>query len=70
MTVWINFIDTVAKQTGNLTIDSADIEKLARLELNGRQIKNAVSCAVSLAREEKKPLSVDHIEMILSVTNL
>ncbi|KAF5879131.1 putative aaa family atpase protein [Botrytis fragariae] len=68
--VWTNFIDTVSKQTGTPSLDSADIEKLARLELNGRQIKNAVSCAVSLAREEKEPLSVNHIEMILSITNL
>ncbi|KAF7954840.1 uncharacterized protein EAE97_000099 [Botrytis byssoidea] len=70
VTVWTNFIDTISKQTGTPSLDSADIEKLARLELNGRQIKNAVSCAVSLAREEKEPLSVNHIEMILSITNL
>lgn len=68
--VWTNFIDTISKQTGTPSLNSADIEKLARLELNGRQIKNAVSCAVSLAREEKEPLSVNHIEMILSITNL
>ncbi|KAF7958090.1 hypothetical protein EAE96_003657 [Botrytis aclada] len=65
--VWANFINTISKKIGTLTIDPADIKKLARLELNGRQIKNAVSCAISLAREEKKPLSVNHIEMILSI---
>ncbi|TGO49973.1 hypothetical protein BCON_0195g00310 [Botryotinia convoluta] len=68
--VWTNFIDTVSKKTENPSLDSDDIEKLARLELNGRQIKNAISCAVSLAREEKEPLSVNHIEIILSITNL
>lgn len=68
--VWTNFIDTISKQTGNPSLSPADIQKLAKLELNGRQIKNAVSCAVSLAREEKEPLSVNHIEMILSITNL
>ncbi|ESZ91435.1 AAA family ATPase [Sclerotinia borealis F-4128] len=70
LTVWTNFIDTVAKKTGNATIDSVDIEKFAKHELNGRQIKNAVSCAVSLAREENMPLSVNHIDMILSISDL
>ncbi|TGO74247.1 hypothetical protein BELL_0297g00120 [Botrytis elliptica] len=70
VSVWTNFINTISKQNGTLTIDPADIKKLARRELNGRQIKNAVSCAVSLAREGKEPLSVNHIEMILSITNL
>ncbi|KAF7907081.1 uncharacterized protein EAF01_004668 [Botrytis porri] len=32
--VWTNFIGTVSKQTGTSSIDSTDIEKLARLELN------------------------------------
>ncbi|KAF7927709.1 uncharacterized protein EAE98_006091 [Botrytis deweyae] len=70
VSVWTNFINTISKQNGTLTIDPADIKKLARLELNGRQIKNAISCAVSLAREGKESLSVNHIEMILSITNL
>lgn len=38
ITVWSNFIETVAKKTGDAVLSTADIEKLARLELNGRQV--------------------------------
>ncbi|KAM3069554.1 hypothetical protein ACMFMG_005657 [Clarireedia jacksonii] len=69
-TVWGNFIETVGKQTGNVVISPDDVAKLAKLDLNGRQIKNAVSCAVSISREENKPLTLEHIEMILGIINL
>ncbi|PQE29410.1 AAA family ATPase protein [Rutstroemia sp. NJR-2017a WRK4] len=81
--VWSNFIDTVAKQNGKAVISPDDISKLAKYDLNGRQvrdlisfvysavaIKNAVSCAVSISREENEPLTLEHIEMILGIINL
>ena len=36
-------------------------------DLNGRQIKNAVSCAISLARDQEKPLTVEDIEHLLDI---
>lgn len=39
--VWSNFIDTVAKQSGNAVLSLDDIAKLAKLDLNGRQVRVA-----------------------------
>jgi hypothetical protein len=37
------------------------------LKLNGRQIKNAMACAISVAVEEKTSLSMDGIRTILDM---
>ena len=65
--VWTNFIGTAAEVTGHCTIDKEGIARLAERKLNGRQIKNAVSCATSLAREQGEPLTVESIESLLDV---
>jgi len=70
ITVWQNFLDNVAKTSESTTVTKAEIQKLAKEPLNGRQIKNAVSCAVSISREEGKAVSLEHIERILRIINL
>lgn len=54
------------------TIEVADISDselglLARNELNGREIKNAVCSAQDLAVSKKEPLSMQHILHVLGV---
>jgi hypothetical protein len=41
--VWSNFIDTVAKQNGKAIISPEDISKLAKYDLNGRQVRDLLS---------------------------
>lgn len=62
-----NFISTAANVTGHSSVDKEGIARLAKRELNGRQIKNAISCATSLARERGVPLTVEGIEHLLDV---
>ncbi|KAK0441848.1 P-loop containing nucleoside triphosphate hydrolase protein [Armillaria borealis] len=48
-------------------ISDFDLDRLARLELNGRQIKNIVGSAQSIALQYNAPLSVEHVDMVLEV---
>ncbi|KAF2731968.1 AAA family ATPase [Polyplosphaeria fusca] len=65
--VWTNFLNSVAKSSEVAEFGEKDIDKLARHMLNGRQIKNIVSCAVSLAREQKTTVTVSQIEILLKI---
>ncbi|MCJ1223699.1 hypothetical protein MMC12_000342, partial [Toensbergia leucococca] len=67
--VWKMFLDKVkAKEGVEIVIfKEADYDKLARHNLNGRQIKNAVRTAQALAVNEKNPLSMEHIAKVLEV---
>ncbi|KAH7406173.1 P-loop containing nucleoside triphosphate hydrolase protein [Phaeosphaeria sp. MPI-PUGE-AT-0046c] len=65
--IWKNCLDNVPSAMSKSEIKEADLKKLASLKLNGRQIKNAVSCAVSIAVEEKTPLTLEGIQTILDM---
>jgi hypothetical protein len=45
-----------------------DLSKLARHELNGRQIKNVLQLAVALSRQEKIPLQQHHLDTTIEIT--
>ena len=62
--VWKTFVQ-MGEQESRL-IDS-DLETLAKIEVNGRQIKNIVKTARLLSKQEKAPLAMEHVEMVLSV---
>ena len=47
--------------------EDVDYDRLARRNLNGRQIKNAVRTAQALALDEKKPLNIEQIVKVLDV---
>ena len=49
------------------SIGEEGISRLAKRALNGRQIKNAVACATSLARDQGESLTVEGIELLLDV---
>jgi len=67
--VWKTFLEKVKAIDGVETenFDNDDYERLARRNLNGRQIKNAVRTAQALALNENKPLSMEHIIKVLDV---
>nr|XP_001394382.2 hypothetical protein ANI_1_1882094 [Aspergillus niger CBS 513.88] len=67
MEVWKNFLTNVAKSSELAGFTSDDFVALSRHSLNGRQIKNIVSCAVSLAREMQKNVTVKDIESLIEV---
>ncbi|TVY25298.1 26S proteasome regulatory subunit 4-like protein [Lachnellula hyalina] len=48
-------------------MNDKDLERLAKNEMNGRQIKNVVKTARLLAKQKNIPLAVEHIEMVLKV---
>ncbi|KAL8672848.1 MAG: hypothetical protein Q9168_002724 [Polycauliona sp. 1 TL-2023] len=67
--VWKMFLNKVAEKDGVETavFKEADFDKLARHNMNGRQIKNAVRTAQALAVNEKKALDMGHIAKVLEV---
>ncbi|KAI9807435.1 MAG: hypothetical protein M1833_000180 [Piccolia ochrophora] len=69
ISVWKMFLGRVKDKEGvkTATFKDNDLEILARNNLNGRQIKNAVRTAVALAVNEDKTLSMEHIKRVLQV---
>ncbi|CAN9180217.1 unnamed protein product [Alternaria sp. RS040] len=64
-TVWKNFLDSSSQEH---TIDKAQLAELARMDLNGRQIKNILKIARLLASRKEEKLSRDHITVTMDVT--
>ncbi|KAI8945343.1 P-loop containing nucleoside triphosphate hydrolase protein [Xylaria longipes] len=50
-------------------VQQAELERLSRIKLNGRQIKNVVKTARLLASREQKALALEHLEVVLRVKN-
>ncbi|KAI3392402.1 hypothetical protein diail_5729 [Diaporthe ilicicola] len=62
--IWRNFI-SAAKQKPEIT--DQDVQDLAKLELNGRQIKNVLKTAQLLAKRKKSVLKRSFIDTVLSI---
>lgn len=62
--IWTNFIDMSKSQT---QLSKADFETLAKLGMNGREIKNVVKTARLISKQAESPLTMEHIEMVLKV---
>ena len=63
------FIEKV-RSFGKMEVDTfteAELDSLARKELNGREIKNVVSSAQDLAVSKEEALSMTHIQQVLDV---
>jgi hypothetical protein len=58
--VWTNLLE--ASKTD---LSQTDIEKLSKVEMNGRQIKNCIRMAQCLAKESKEELSRQIIEQLI-----
>lgn len=70
--VWRLFIDKVRLLPG-VEVDAftdEDFAKLSQYQLNGREIKNSVRTAQSLACIEKRALSMEHLLKVLFVGNV
>jgi len=63
--IWRNFV--AASAAGTIAIQDKDIDDLAMLELNGRQIKNILKTAQLLASRKKSPLTRDYIDTVLAI---
>lgn len=65
--IWRNCLANVPSAVAKTEVGDAELEGLAALKLNGRQIKNAVACAVSIAAEEKQPVTLEGIRILLDM---
>jgi AAA+ superfamily predicted ATPase len=64
-TVWENFLNT---STQDHTITKVQLDELARMNMNGRQIKNILKIARLLASRKEEKLNYEHILTTLDVT--
>ena len=62
--VWKNFLDNSVQDH---VVSSKDLDELARMNMNGRQIKNIVRAAQALAIHEDVALGLQHIRTVLDV---
>lgn len=66
--VWKNFL-AVSKASGqDNTITDDQLDVLALMNMNGRQIKNVLKTSQLLARKRGQPLAQTHINTVLDVT--
>ena len=56
-------------QKSNITLDSKSIEKYAKLQINGRQIKNLIKLAYTTSIEENIPTNSSHFEKVIEICN-
>ncbi|CUS10315.1 unnamed protein product [Tuber aestivum] len=72
--IWNTFLGMVAREESGSNCELRDVvndeelEGLARHQLNGRQIKNAVRTAQALALNKNEGLSMEHLKLVLAVT--
>jgi hypothetical protein len=66
--LWTVFLEKARSMPyGSEEISSEEMKHLARRNINGRQIKNVVKVATSLASFEKLPLGYDHLKRTLDL---
>jgi SpoVK/Ycf46/Vps4 family AAA+-type ATPase len=52
----------------NMDLSSLDVDELAKVDINGRQIKNTLQLALALARHDDVSVSQQHLLETLNVT--
>jgi hypothetical protein len=62
--IWDNFLRN-SKQKSD--VSEEDLDYLARIELNGRQIKNVLKTSFLLSMRKKAPLKREFIEIVLAI---
>lgn len=62
--IWKNFL---AKMEGNVDIDEAGYQILAQAALNGRQIKNVIRTAKSLAQFHGQKLDQQKLQQVIKI---
>lgn len=66
--VWQTFVrpQSDASQYGS-NIQEKDLKALAKIDINGREIKNTVKTARLLASQKRAPLTMEHVATVLRV---
>lgn len=65
--IWATFVDEMKKGRRDTSFSEKDLDALARLELNGRQIKNIIKSAQLVAFSKQEPLAKKHVDVILAI---
>jgi SpoVK/Ycf46/Vps4 family AAA+-type ATPase len=64
--IWENFLTVLGVSD---SWSAEDLDELANLELNGRQIKNVLKSAALLSARKKEPLSRMYVDKVLAIEN-
>ncbi|KAJ0160546.1 ATPase family AAA domain-containing protein 3B [Colletotrichum tanaceti] len=67
MRVWRNFLGGIVGGNVDVDVDEAGYERLAEARLNGRQIKNVVRTARSLAAHKKRRLDYAQLQQVVDI---
>ncbi|ORY09781.1 P-loop containing nucleoside triphosphate hydrolase protein [Clohesyomyces aquaticus] len=62
--IWRNFFRGLGNTEG---FSEQDLEELAKVKLNGRQIKNVLKSAILLAARKKEGLSREYVDAVLAI---
>jgi hypothetical protein len=62
--IWKTF---VRMGNSDSRLSDRDLAILAKNEINGRQIKNIIKTSRLLSKQQKVPLGMEHVEMVLKV---
>ncbi|CAO2649933.1 Nn.00g012250.m01.CDS01 [Neocucurbitaria sp. VM-36] len=65
--IWKNFLDSTSNSQRH-SISAAQLKELARMNMNGRQIKNILKIARLLASRKEEVLGMEHILTTMEVT--
>jgi hypothetical protein len=66
--VWTNFLrDPKANKEVAVAVTDDEIATISKIALNGREIRNVLQLARSLAKGEKSPLSKQHLDGVTSM---
>jgi AAA+ superfamily predicted ATPase len=64
--IWVAFFKKVGVEVGN-TVSNEELEKLAKRNINGRQIKNAMRTSQALSINKAEKLGYKHFTQVLDV---
>ncbi|KAI1422893.1 P-loop containing nucleoside triphosphate hydrolase protein [Xylaria sp. FL1777] len=64
--IWLRYLSTVPAKKSAIKAKEV-VDQLVAAELNGREIANAVNTACTMARFERQPLALKHLETVLEV---
>ncbi|CAH0051787.1 unnamed protein product [Clonostachys solani] len=68
--IWRNFMRRIKSLDSTVNFDDIvdNIDELSSVELNGREIRNAITTARQLAQFKNQPLSYSHLDHVLRVS--
>jgi SpoVK/Ycf46/Vps4 family AAA+-type ATPase len=69
--IWETFIRQQSEKSTALhvSISDTELDRLARMDLNGREINNVIKAARLLAARHQVPLKVAHVQTVLRIQN-